>query len=56
MDQAISLKMPPFSSELPFHIHDWLIISLKDCCIVIRKWQTFLPSSYFNDKGNTTAV
>ena len=32
-----SLKMQPFSSELPFHIHDWLIISLKDFCFVIRK-------------------
>ena len=39
-----SLKMEPFSSELPYHIHDWLIISLKDFCIVIRKWPTFLPS------------
>ena len=39
-----SLKMEPFLSELPYHIYDWLIISLKDFCIVIRKWPTFLPS------------
>ena len=32
-----SLKMHLFLSELPFHIHDWLIIGLKDFCIVIRK-------------------
>ena len=25
-----SLKLHLFSSELPFNIHDWLIISLKD--------------------------
>ena len=31
------LKMEPFSSKLRYHIHDWLIISLKDFCIVIRK-------------------
>ena len=37
--------MEPFSSELPYHIHDWLIISLKDVGIVIRKWPTFLPSN-----------
>ena len=37
--------MEPFLSELPYHIYDWLIISLKDFCIVIRKWPTFLPSS-----------
>ena len=36
-----SLKMHPFSSELLFHIHDWLIISLKDFCIVVRKWPNF---------------
>ena len=36
--------MNPLSSELPFHVHNWLIISLKDFCIVIRKWRTFLPS------------
>ena len=36
--------MEPFLSELPYHIYDWLIISLKDFCIVIRKWPTFLPS------------
>ena len=40
-----SLKMEPFLSELPYHIYDWLIISLKDFCIVIRKWPTFLPST-----------
>ena len=34
-------QMNPLSSELPFHVHNWLIISLKDFCIVIRKW----PSS-----------
>ena len=39
-----SLKMEPFLSELPYHIYDWLIINLKDFCIVIRKWPTFLPS------------
>ena len=33
--------MNPLSSELPFHVHNWLIISLKDFCIVIKKW----PSS-----------
>ena len=32
------------SSELPFHVHNWLIISLNDFCIVIRKWPTFWPS------------
>ena len=36
--------MNPLSSELPFHVHNWLIISLKDFCIVIRKSQTFWPS------------
>ena len=36
--------MNPLSSELPFHVHNWLIISLKDFCIVIRKWPTFWPS------------
>ena len=39
--------MEPFLSELPYHIYDWLIISLKDFCIVIRKWPTFLPSRMF---------
>ena len=34
-----------FSSELSFHIHNWLIINLKDFCIVIRKWPTFLPAT-----------
>ena len=38
--------MNPLSSELPFHVHNWLIISLKDFCIVIRKRPTFWPSSY----------
>ena len=36
--------MNPLSSELPFCVHNWLIISLKNFCIVIRKWPTFLPS------------
>ena len=36
--------MNPLLSELPFHAHNWLIISLKDFCIVIRKWPTFWPS------------
>ena len=36
--------MNPLSSELPFHVHNWLIISLKDFCVVIRKWPTFWPS------------
>ena len=36
--------MNPLSSELPFHVHKWLIISLQDFCIVIRKWPTFWPS------------
>ena len=38
--------MNPLSSELPFHAHNWLIISLKYFCIVtvIRKWPTFWPS------------
>ena len=34
-----SLKMEPFLSELPYHIYDWLIISLNDFCIVIRNGQ-----------------
>ena len=38
-------KMNPLSSELPFHVHNWLIISLEDFCIVIRKWPAFWPSS-----------
>ena len=37
--------MNPLSSELPFHVHNWLIIGLKDFCIVIRKWPTFWPSN-----------
>ena len=39
--------MNPLSSELPFHVHNWLIISLKDFCIVIviEKWPTFWPPS-----------
>ena len=41
--------MQPCSSELPFHIHDWLIISLKDFCIVIRKWPPFLPSIHITE-------
>ena len=43
--QENCFKMNPLSSELPFHVHHWLIISLKDFCIVIRKWLTFWPSS-----------
>ena len=37
--------MNPLSSDLPFHVHNWLIISLKDFCNVIRKWPTFWPSN-----------
>ena len=43
--QEICFKMNLLSSELPFHVHNWLFISLKDFCIVIRKWPTFWPSS-----------
>ena len=43
--QEICFKINPFSSELPFHVHNWLIISLKDFCIVIRKWPPFWPSN-----------
>ena len=43
------VKMNPPSSELPFHVHNWLIISLKDFCIVIRKWLTFWPSKSDSD-------
>ena len=43
--QEKCFKMNPLSSELPFHVHNSLIISLKDFCIVIRKWPTFWPSS-----------
>ena len=32
-----NLRIHPFSSELAFHSHNWLIISFKDFCIVIRK-------------------
>ena len=39
-------EMLKLSSELPFHVHNWLIISIKDFCIVIRKWPTFWPSSH----------
>ena len=35
--QEICFKMNPLSSELPVHIHNWLIICLKDFRIVIRK-------------------
>ena len=42
--QEICFKMNPILSELSFHVHTWLIISLKDFCIVIRKWPTFWPS------------
>ena len=41
--------MNPLSSELTFHVHNWLIISLKDFCIVIRKWPTFWPSTGSNN-------
>ena len=41
--------MNPLSSELPFRVHNWLIISLKDFCIVIRKWPTFWPSMIYLD-------
>ena len=37
--------MNPLSSELLFYVHNCLIISLKDFCIVIRKWPTFLLST-----------
>ena len=37
--------MNPLTSELPFHVHNWLIISLKDFCNVIKKWPTFWPSN-----------
>ena len=45
--QETCFKMNPLSSELPFHVqdHNWLIIGLKDICIVIRKWLTFWPST-----------
>ena len=43
--QEKCFKINPLSSELPFHVHNWLIISLKDFCIVIRKWLTFWPST-----------
>ena len=41
--------MNPLLSELPFHVHNWLIIGLKDFCIVIRKWPTFWPSRFSVD-------
>ena len=41
--------MNPLSSELPFHVQNWLIISLRNFCIVIRKWPTFWPSSLQQD-------
>ena len=44
--QEKCFKMNPLSSELQFHVHNWLIISLKDFCIVIRKWPTFWPSTF----------
>ena len=47
--QEKCFKMNPLSSELPFHVHNWLIISFKDFCIVIRKWPTFWPSSVVVD-------
>ena len=42
--QEICFKVNPLSSELPFHVLNWLIIKLKQFCIVIRKWPTFWPS------------
>ena len=44
-------KMNPLSSELPFHVHNWLIISLEDFCIVIRKWPAFWPSNEKYEKS-----
>ena len=41
----ICFKMNARSSELPFHVHNWLIITLKDFCFVIKKWSTFWPSN-----------
>ena len=43
------LQVNPLSSELPFHVHNWLIISLKDYCIVIRKWLTSWLSAWYLD-------
>ena len=40
--------MNSLSSELPFHAHNWLIISLKDFCVVIRIWPTFWSSTVAN--------
>ena len=40
--QEICFNMNPLSSELPFHVHNWLIISLKDFCIVNQKMTNFL--------------
>ena len=36
-----SLKMQPFLSELPFHIHDWLIITFKDFVLWSENDQLF---------------
>ena len=54
--------MNPLSSELPFHVHNWLISSLKDFSIVIRKWPTCISITgspeinfYFNSQ-NSVAV
>ena len=47
--------MNPLSSELPFHVHNWLIISLKDFCIVDRKWLLFSHLSK-NQEPVTNAI
>ena len=49
--QEICFKINPPSSELQYHVHNWLIISLKDFCIVIRKWPTFWPSNNLPENG-----
>ena len=48
--------MEPFLSELPYHIHDWLIISLKDFCIVIRQslLSLHMTKSYVRTATRTT--
>ena len=43
--------MNPLSSELPFPVHNWLIISLNDFCIVIRKLPTFWPFTFIHVAG-----
>ena len=37
MDQRGKLEDASVFVRIPFHIHDWFIISLKNFCIVIRK-------------------